>query len=37
MNPLNAQPELFARKCRQYQQRWSWLRVEAEASGDDAQ
>lgn len=23
MNPLNAQPDLFARKCREYRQRWS--------------
>jgi hypothetical protein len=37
MNPLNAQPELFARKCSQYQQRWPWLRVEPEASVDAVQ
>ncbi|MGO6684905.1 nucleotidyltransferase family protein [Rhizobium leguminosarum] len=37
MNPLNAQPELFARKCKQYQQRWPWLRVEPEASVDEVQ
>jgi hypothetical protein len=35
MNPLNAQPKLFASKCRQYQQRWPWLRVEPETSVDE--
>ena len=29
MNPLNAQPDLFAQKCKEYQERWPWLRVEA--------
>ncbi|TBB23312.1 nucleotidyltransferase family protein [Rhizobium ruizarguesonis] len=35
MTPLNAQPKLFASKCRQYQQRWPWLRVEPETSVDE--
>lgn len=29
INPLNAEPELFALKARSYQARWPWLRIEA--------
>lgn len=29
MNPANAQPDLFAKKCADYRSRWPWLTVHA--------